>query len=120
MGVPVVLLVFLKMEAVPDIKVQLMHEKTPSKEKSYELWIDVSLYCSSPHKVTNHQIQRDEYSTHTIQQLKKGVVNQLKLDFMLYVHAFQKTTKNEDKKREDRNVELTYLFVDFFLARTTI
>ena len=98
MGVPTGTLVFSKMEAVPDIKVQLMHEKTPSKEKSYELWIDVSLYCSSPHKVTNHQIQRDEYSTHTIQQLKKEVVNQLKLDFMLYVHAFQKPQKMRTRK----------------------
>ena len=39
----VVLVVFCKMGAMPDIKVQLMHEKTPSKEKSYELWIDVCL-----------------------------------------------------------------------------
>ena len=58
--VVVVLVVFCKMGAMPDIKVQLMHEKTPSKEKSYELWIDVCL--SHYTKLPNHQIQRDKLS----------------------------------------------------------
>ena len=94
-------------------------ENTIKREelRAVDRCVSLLLLSSQSYKPSDSK-RRLQYTHHPAAQKRSCKPTQI--GFYALCTCLSKTTKNEDKKREDRNVELTYLFVDFFLARTTI